>query len=176
VGFEPTIPASERAKTVHALDRSATVTGAVCNYKNKIQQEQEKGQSIIFRQDLEFLIWLNTRFDSYVTALTLLQSYISELLISLSMVPQPLVGPWSIFSFLLPHTDSRTPWTSDQPVTRPLPTRRTTQRQNKHTQTSMPWVGFEPTIPTFKRAKTVHVLDSLATEIGRQIYNTTLTV
>jgi hypothetical protein len=25
--FEPTIPASERAKTVHALDRSATVTG-----------------------------------------------------------------------------------------------------------------------------------------------------
>jgi hypothetical protein len=26
VRFEPTIPASERAKTVHALDRSATVT------------------------------------------------------------------------------------------------------------------------------------------------------
>jgi hypothetical protein len=27
VEFEPTVPASERAKTVHALDRSATVTG-----------------------------------------------------------------------------------------------------------------------------------------------------
>jgi hypothetical protein len=27
VGFEPTIPDSERAKTVHALDRSAVVTG-----------------------------------------------------------------------------------------------------------------------------------------------------
>jgi hypothetical protein len=27
VGLEPTILASERAKTVHALDRSATVTG-----------------------------------------------------------------------------------------------------------------------------------------------------
>jgi hypothetical protein len=27
VGFETTIPASERAKTVHALDPSATVTG-----------------------------------------------------------------------------------------------------------------------------------------------------
>jgi hypothetical protein len=27
VGFEPTIPASELAKTVHALDRAATVTG-----------------------------------------------------------------------------------------------------------------------------------------------------
>jgi hypothetical protein len=32
VGFEPTIQASERAKAVHALDRSATVTGkALCN-------------------------------------------------------------------------------------------------------------------------------------------------
>jgi hypothetical protein len=27
VGFEPTIPVFERAKTVHALDRAATVTG-----------------------------------------------------------------------------------------------------------------------------------------------------
>jgi hypothetical protein len=27
VGFEPTITALERAKTVHVLDRSATVTG-----------------------------------------------------------------------------------------------------------------------------------------------------
>jgi hypothetical protein len=30
VGFEPMIPASDRAKTVHALDRSATVTGILC--------------------------------------------------------------------------------------------------------------------------------------------------
>jgi hypothetical protein len=29
VGFEPTIPASERAKTLQALDRLAIVTGAV---------------------------------------------------------------------------------------------------------------------------------------------------
>jgi hypothetical protein len=28
VRFEPMIPASERAKTIHALDRAATVTGA----------------------------------------------------------------------------------------------------------------------------------------------------
>jgi hypothetical protein len=27
VGFETTIPAFERAKTIHALDREATVTG-----------------------------------------------------------------------------------------------------------------------------------------------------
>jgi hypothetical protein len=30
VQFKPTIPASERAKKVHALDRSATVTGSSC--------------------------------------------------------------------------------------------------------------------------------------------------
>jgi hypothetical protein len=39
-----------------------------------------------------------------------------------------------------------------------------TQTQNK--QTSMPQVGFEPTIPVFERAKTVHVLDRAATVIG----------
>jgi hypothetical protein len=31
LGFELTIPASERAKTVHALDRAATVTGIWIN-------------------------------------------------------------------------------------------------------------------------------------------------
>jgi hypothetical protein len=42
-----------------------------------------------------------------------------------------------------------TPWTGDQPVVRPLPTDRTTQAQNKRTRTSMPPVGFEPTISMF---------------------------
>jgi hypothetical protein len=32
VGFEPMIPTSERAKIVHALDRSATVTGHLPDY------------------------------------------------------------------------------------------------------------------------------------------------
>jgi hypothetical protein len=58
----------------------------------------------------------------------------------------------------------------DQPVARPLPTHRTTQIQNKRKQTSMPRVGFEPTIPAFERAKTVHVCDrqdeSLVSEIN----------
>jgi hypothetical protein len=31
VGFEPTIPAFEREKTVHALDRAATVIGIEIN-------------------------------------------------------------------------------------------------------------------------------------------------
>jgi hypothetical protein len=30
----------------------------------------------------------------------------------------------------------------------------------------MPWVGFEPTIPVFERAKTVHASDRAATVIG----------
>jgi hypothetical protein len=41
-----------------------------------------------------------------------------------------------------------------------------TQTQNKHRQTSKLWVGFEPTIPVFERAKTFHALDCAATVIG----------
>jgi hypothetical protein len=66
--------------------------------------------------------------------------------------------------FNLPNPSSRamalestqTPLTEDQPVTRPLPIHRMIQTQNKCTQTSMPRVGLEPTIPVFERAKTVH--------------------
>jgi hypothetical protein len=31
-------------------------------------------------------------------------------------------------------------------------------------------VGFEPTIPVFKRAEKVHVLDDAATVIGQYVY------
>jgi hypothetical protein len=41
----------------------------------------------------------------------------------------------------------------------PLPAHRTPQTQYKSIQTSKPQVGFEPTIPVFERAKTVHALD-----------------
>jgi hypothetical protein len=37
-----------------------------------------------------------------------------------------------------------------------------------HLQISMPWVGFEPTIPVFKRAKTVHALFHAVTVIASQ--------
>jgi hypothetical protein len=33
----------------------------------------------------------------------------------------------------------------------------------------MPREGFEPTIPTFERAKTVHASDRTATEIGSTV-------
>jgi hypothetical protein len=70
------------------------------------------------------------------------------------------------FSFLIFYRVGRTPWTRDEPVARPLPAHRTAQTQIKHTQTSMPEVGFEPTIPMLERAKIVHALDRTATVIG----------
>jgi hypothetical protein len=39
-------------------------------------------------------------------------------------------------------------------------------RQNKHTKTSMPRVGLEPTIPVFERGKTCHALNRVATVVG----------
>jgi hypothetical protein len=43
---------------------------------------------------------------------------------------------------------------------------RTTQTQNKRTQTSMSRVVFEPTIPVLERAKTVHALDRAVNVLG----------
>jgi hypothetical protein len=37
----------------------------------------------------------------------------------------------------------------------------------------MPWVGFEPMIPVFERAKTFHVLDRMAPVIGINLYRVT---
>jgi hypothetical protein len=48
----------------------------------------------------------------------------------------------------------------------PLQGRYLTQTQNEHKQTSIPWVGFEPKIPVFKRPKTFNTLDGAATVIG----------
>jgi hypothetical protein len=45
-----------------------------------------------------------------------------------------------------------------------------TQRLNKSRQISMPRVGFEPMIPVFERARTVHALDGAATLIGNYPY------
>jgi hypothetical protein len=65
--------------------------------------------------------------------------------------------------FLNPKTVGRTPWMGDQPVARPLPI----QTQNKHRQTTMPSVGFEPTFPAFERKKTVRALDGAVIVTGK---------
>jgi hypothetical protein len=43
-------------------------------------------------------------------------------------------------------------------------------KQNKRTQTSMPRVGFEPTIPASERVKTIHALDRATTVTGLYIH------
>jgi hypothetical protein len=78
----------------------------------------------------------------------------------------PLLDLGRILSFL-PFLHSREDsLTGNRPVTRGLPAHRTAQTQNRLTQTSMPQVGFEPTIPLFERAKTVYAIDRAATVIG----------
>jgi hypothetical protein len=84
----------------------------------------------------------------------------------LFMALQPLWTLAAFFQSLNLYTVGRTPWTGDQPVARPLPTHTTKQTQNKRIQTSMPAVGFEPTIPMFELVKTVYTLDRVATVIG----------
>jgi hypothetical protein len=89
--------------------------------------------------------------------------------IYLSMPLQHSVGPWPLFQFRSHfYTEGRAPWTGDQPTKRPLPTHRTTQTQNEHRQTSMPWMGFEPMIPALERAKKIQVHDRTTTVIGIQ--------
>jgi hypothetical protein len=80
-----------------------------------------------------------------------------------------LVDLGRFFSFLIYTQSVGLLGRGDEPVARPLPTERTTQTQNKRTQTSMPRVAFEPTITVFQRAKTVHVSDRAATVIGRKL-------
>jgi hypothetical protein len=75
----------------------------------------------------------------------------------------PLLDLCRFFGFL---TFLHNPWPGDQPAARPLPAHKTTQTQNKRTQTSMLQVGFEHTTLLFERAKTVHALDRAATVIG----------
>jgi hypothetical protein len=53
-----------------------------------------------------------------------------------SMALQPFVGPWPFLQFRnFFYTDGRTPWTSDQPDTRPLPTQDNTNTE--YTQTNI---------------------------------------
>jgi hypothetical protein len=76
---------------------------------------------------------------------------------------------WTLAAFSVSssfYTVGMIPWAGDQPVARPLPSPRTAKTQNKRTQTSIPQVGFQPTIPVFKQAKTLYALDRAATVIG----------
>jgi hypothetical protein len=67
--------------------------------------------------------------------------------------------PYSPCGLVVAFSVERTPWTGDQHVAR------TMQKQNERTQTSMPRVGFEPTIPIFKASEDSSCL-SAATAMG----------
>jgi hypothetical protein len=84
-----------------------------------------------------------------------------------------LLGLGRFFNFLILYTVGRTPWKGDQPFARPLHTHRATQTQNKHTKTSMTWVGFEPTIPELERAR-FHAIDRAATVIDKSRFRPTV--
>jgi hypothetical protein len=86
--------------------------------------------------------------------------------VCLSMALQPFVGPWPSFQFLDLLTQSVGLFGRVISASQGLYLNRGQHKQNKHTQTSMPRVGFGPTIPVFERAKTVHALDRAATVIG----------
>jgi hypothetical protein len=96
----------------------------------------------------------------------LIPKHLADLMDSIYLWFYSPCGPWPPYQFLKISTVSMIPWTGDQPVAWPLLTRRTIQTQNKRTQTFMPWVGFEPTIPVSERAKKVHALVDTATVIG----------
>jgi hypothetical protein len=71
-----------------------------------------------------------------------------KILIHSSMARQPFDGPWPLQFRNLVYADGRTPWTSDQPVARPIPAHRTTQTQNKCTQTFIPLSGIRTQDPS----------------------------
>jgi hypothetical protein len=123
-------------------------------------------QDNAFQQTFRIFRSKNSRFHNTSLVPTYLPTYIPTYLPLYVWLYTPFVGPWPLFSFLVLYAVGRTPWTGDQPVARPLPTHKTTQTKNKRTQISMPWVGFEPTIPASERAKTFHALDRVVTVIG----------
>jgi hypothetical protein len=80
--------------------------------------------------------------------------------IYLSMALQSFVGPWPLFQFLNPIQSVGHLGRESGPSQGPLPI------HGSNAQTPMHRVEFEPTIPVFERAKTVHALDHAATVIG----------
>jgi hypothetical protein len=116
-----------------------------------------------------------------------LTSVVINMFIHSSMVPQLFFGPWPLLQFRnLFYSDGTTPWTSDRPISTPLPKHRITQTQNKltHRHPYLEWGSNEdPSAQAseessclrprghcdrlaFERAETVHALDRAATVTG----------
>jgi hypothetical protein len=109
--------------------------------------------------------WTDPRSQNFYLYLSI--SICLSVCLSVSLSTVLLLDLGRFFNFLILYTVGRTPWTGDQPIPRLLPAHRTTQTQNKRTQASIPWVGFNPMTPVFEWAKTVHALERAATVINR---------
>jgi hypothetical protein len=156
------IPARSKRffSTPHRIGRLWGPSSLLCNgYQGIKRLRHEADQSPPSTEEVKLDLHSPYDFTERCSGTTSIYEYLSTAL-------QSLVGPWLLFSFSIFYTVSRTPWTGDQPVARPLPAHKGQHKQNKRTQTSMPQVRFEPTIPVFVRAKTVPALDRAATVIG----------
>jgi hypothetical protein len=96
--------------------------------------------------EAKFLVNLNTTFGTLHMFTFLSTDFFSETAELHSFIQQwlysPLLGRGLFFSFVIfCYTDGRSPWTSDEPVARPVCTHRTTQTQNKctHRHPSLKW-------------------------------------
>jgi hypothetical protein len=124
--------------------------------------------------DFVFMFTKNSHYSLSSAKLIQFTDPLQTMLRSILMLPHLFIclwlyspcGFWLFLQFVILYTVGRTAWPVDQPFERPLRKHRTTQIQNKRTQTSMPRVGLEPAIPVFERAKTVPALDGAATVIG----------
>jgi hypothetical protein len=107
-------------------------------------------------------------------AICLLQHFKQSLSLSLFILLLPLRSlghPWNAlfhFSFLIWRQSVGLPGRGISP-SQGRHLHRTTQTQNNRRHTSMPWVGFDPSIPVFKEVKTVHALHRAAIVIGQAI-------
>jgi hypothetical protein len=92
-----------------------------------------------------------------------------------SMDLQPFVGPWPLLLLRnLFYIGGRTPWTSDQLVARRLPnTQGNINTEQMHTQTSMFWVGFEPTIPAIELANKCTLINEIFASLSKCFWQKT---
>jgi hypothetical protein len=86
------------------------------------------------------------------------------------MALQPFVGSWPLFQFIDLFKQSVGLLGRGISPSQGSYLHTGQHKQNKRTQTSMPQVGFEPMIPAFEQAKTVHALDRAATVIDSLCY------
>jgi hypothetical protein len=135
------------------------------NWSQDMWTPSNRTKFLDLKSGLCISIYLSIYLSLYLSIY--LSVYLSIYLsIYLSMALKPFVGPWQIFSFLIFYTIGRLFRRGISLSLGRYLHKRTTQTQNKQTQTSMPQVGFELTIPVFDRAKTVHALAHAATVIG----------